>query len=258
MEIKHYAYIIRKRLWLIAAIVIVSCSLAATYSYWYAKPQYEASAKLLVGQVKDGGGLMSSIDLSMINSNIQLIKTYKEIIKTPRIMQIVAEQYPQLHQSAGELAGKVTVTSVNDTQVMSVTARDESFAGAANIVNAVSLVFSKEIPKLLQVDNVSILNQADPAAGAAPVAPNAKLNIVTAFALSLLAGLGLAFLLEYLDDTIKSEEDVRDALGLPVLTAIPKFKEREATAKGGSNLNNTETIPASGHVGRKSNVSLDA
>lgn len=258
MEIKHYGYIIKKRIWLIAVIVVLGCSMAATYSYWYAKPQYEASSKLLVGQVKEGGGLMARIDLNMINSNIQLIKTYKEIIKTPRIMQIVAEEYPELEQSAGELAGKVTVTSVNDTQVMSVTARDGSYASAARIANAVSAVFSKEIPKLLQVDNVSILNQANPSAGAAPVSPNAKLNITMAFALSLLAGLGLVFLMEYLDDTIKSEEDVRDALELPVLTVIPKFKERDTASRGGSNLKDTHSIPAAGHVGRKNNVTLDA
>ncbi|OXM13125.1 YveK family protein [Paenibacillus herberti] len=257
MELKHYAFMIRKRLWLIVAVVIMSCSLSATYSYWYAKPEYEASAKLLVGQVKDSGGLMSSLDLNLINSNIQLIKTYKEIIKTPRIMQIVAEEYPQLNQSAGQLAGKVTVTSVNDTQVMSVTARDSSFESAARIVNAVSAVFSNEIPKLLQVDNVSILNQADPGANAAPVAPNAKLNIVMAFVLSLLAGLGLAFLLEYLDDTIKTEEDVMDTLGLPVLTVIPKFKGSEVVPSGGNNRH-TKQIPAAGHVGRESNVSIDA
>ncbi|MCM3748275.1 Wzz/FepE/Etk N-terminal domain-containing protein [Paenibacillus pasadenensis] len=257
MELKHYAFMIRKRLWLITAIVVISCSLAATYSYWYAKPQYEASAKLLVGQVKDGGGLMSSLDLNLINSNIQLIKTYKEIIKTPRIMGIVAEEYPQLNQTAGELASKVTVTSVNDTQVMSVTARDMSYENAARIVNAVSVVFSNEIPKLLQVDNVSILNQADPKAKAAPVAPNAKLNIAMAFVLSLLAGMGVAFLLEYLDDTIKTEEDVAEALGLPVLTVIPKFKESEAQPSGGSSRNMNQ-IPAPGRVGRKSNVSLDA
>ncbi|WP_235680182.1 YveK family protein [Paenibacillus albicereus] len=257
MELNHYLFIIRKRLWMIAAIVVISGSLAATYSYWYAKPQYEASAKLLVGQVKDGGGLMSSLDLNLINSNIQLIKTYKEIIKTPRIMQIVAEEYPQLNQTAGELAGKVTVSSVNDTQVMSVTARDGSYESAARIVNAVSVVFSNEIPKLLQVDNVSILNQADPQASAAPVAPNAKLNIAMALALSLLAALGLAFLLEYLDDTIKTEEDVAEVLGLPVLTVIPKFKDSEALPPAGTHRDK-QPLPTASRVGRKNNVTLDA
>lgn len=254
MELKQYAYIVKKRLWLISLIVVLVCSAAGFYSLYMLQPQYEASAKLIVNKYKDQSAPMNAIDLNSINTNIQLIKTYKEIIRTPRMMQLVADQYPQLGQSAGELLGKVSVTSVNDTQVMSISVKDDSYARAAQIANAVANVFKEEIPKVMQVDNVSILNLANPQGKAAPVSPNVKMNLIMAFALSLLAGLGLAFLLDYLDDTIKREEDVHAVLGLPSLIVIPKMKPSDFQR---GNTSTKSTLPTRGIVGREQNVSLD-
>ena len=56
----------------------------------------------------------------------------------------------------------------------------------------------------------------------APVAPRRLQGIALAFALSLTFGIGLAFFLEYLDDTIRSMEDVERMLHLPTLAVIPQ------------------------------------
>ena len=60
------------------------------------------------------------------------------------------------------------------------------------------------------MQNVSILNEAktEPTVRPQPVEPNIVLNLAIGFILSLVMGLGIAFVLEYLDDTIKTEEDV--------------------------------------------------
>ncbi len=55
----------------------------------------------------------------------------------------------------------------------------------------------------------------------APIGPPRGRNILIAFLLSLGAGIGLAFLLDYLDDTLKSIEDVDRHLHLPTLALIP-------------------------------------
>ncbi len=251
MELKQYWIIVKRRLLLIALIIIVSCLSIGIYSYYFIKPQYSASAKLIVNQYKDSSSLLPSIDLGSINSTIGLIKTYKEIIRTPRIMKKVVEEYPELNVSYGELIGKVSVSSVNETQVMSVSVRDDSYEKAAKIANAVALVFQKMVPGLMKVDNVSVLDFTDPKENHGPVAPNPKLNIAVAFLLALMMGVGIAFLLDYLDDTIKTEEDIETLLGVPVLTSIPKFKESDSTERG-NKVASTKTM------GRESHVSLDS
>lgn len=60
----------------------------------------------------------------------------------------------------------------------------------------------------------------------APIGPPRLRNIFIAFLLSLMAGVGLAFLLDFLDDTVKSVEDVDRYLHLPALALIPTNRDR--------------------------------
>ncbi|MCD9024054.1 YveK family protein [Cohnella silvisoli] len=251
MELKQYWIIVKRRLLLIALIITVSCLTIGIYSYYFIQPQYQASAKLIVNQFKDSSSLLPSIDVGSINSTIGLIKTYKEIIRTPRIMKKVVEEYPELKLTYGQLIGKVSVSSVNETQVMSVSVRDDSYEKAAKAANAVAVIFQKTVPTLMKVDNVSVLDFADPKEFHGPVAPNPKLNIAVAFMLALMLGIGISFLLDYLDDTIKTEEDIETLLGVPVLTSIPRFKESDATERGNK-------VPITKTAGRENNVSLDS
>ncbi len=228
LDLRDYFRIVRKRLWLIVSIVVVVCILAGIYSLYIKNPVYEASTKIIVNQTPTQS-TAGQLDLNQINTNIQLINTYKEIIKTPAILDIVTTDYPQFNITSEELLPKVNVSSVNNTQVMTLVVRDNSYPRAAEIVNAISLVFKQEIPSLFNVQNVSILNEAkvNPTVQPGPVEPNVMLNLAIAFVVSLMIGLGIAFLLEYLDDTLKTEEDIEKILGLPTLAMIVRLGQEE-------------------------------
>ncbi len=218
---------------MIALITVVSCTAIGFYSAHFLQSQYEASAELIVNnQQADPAKTVTSIDVGSISSSTLLIKTYKEIIRTPRIMTKVATQYPDLHATAEELIAKVSVSSVNETQVMSISARDGSYKRAANMANAVSKVFQQEIKTLMKLDNVSVLNWADTTKHGVAVSPHPTTNVVVAFILSTMVGVGIAFVLDQLNNTVKSEEEIRELLGVPALAAIPKVKRRDLANKG--------------------------
>ncbi|WP_317965906.1 Wzz/FepE/Etk N-terminal domain-containing protein [Paenibacillus sp. CCS19] len=226
LEIKDYVRIIRKRLWWIVTLVVVATLLSGIVSKFVIKPEYEASTKIIVNKTSDVE--IQQLNTDTVNTNIKLIDTYKEIIKTPAIMDVVAEMYPEFGFDAEGLTEKVSVSSVNNTQVMTLIVRDRSYEKAARIVNAVSKVFQSEIPALMNVQNVSILNYAkEDGANKEPVSPNVLLNTVVALILSLLIGIGVAFLLEFMDDTLKSEDDVQQILGLPTLAMINRVSASE-------------------------------
>ena len=231
LDLRDVVKVIRKRLWWILLIVVLCTAAAGVVSYTLMSPIYSASTKLIVNQTEDA---MQQPSLSDINTNIRLIDTYKEIMLTPRILDRVAEKHPEFGLSAEQLARKIQVSSVNGTQVMTVGVLDGSYNRAADIANAVSRTFQEEIPNIMRVDNVTILNEAKHREYAAPVRPNPVLNIAIAFVISLMAALGLAFLLEYMDDTIKSEADVEKILGVPTLAVVTKmkpYKSRRRSAK---------------------------
>lgn len=225
IDLKDYIKIIRKRLWLITLFVVISCVATAIISFYFLKPTYEASTKLIVN--KSDQRQMEQLDLNAINLNLRLIDTYKEIMKTSRIMDKVVAQHPEFGLTSEQLSKRIKVSSVNNSQVMTLVIQDRSYSLAASMVNAISDIFIEEIPLILTLDNVSVLEKAKTDITPAPVKPNPKLNVAISFVLSLMVALGISFLLEYFDDTIKTEEDVRQYLGLPTLSMIMKIKDED-------------------------------
>ncbi|WP_248927147.1 YveK family protein [Paenibacillus hamazuiensis] len=233
MELKEYLQIIKKRLWLIAIVVLVSTITTIFFSYVNNVPIYQASTKLIVNKTVELDQMgKEQMDFGAMAINIRLIDTYKEIINTPAIMDKVVMRYPDLQLTPEQLASIVNVSAFNGTQVMTLSVMDTSYARAVKIVNAVSEVFQTEIPKIMKVDNVTILNPAKLTDAPKPLNSKANQYVIISFAVSLLFGIGIAFLLEYLNDTIKREEDIQKIFGAPMLSTIPIMKKSELKSSG--------------------------
>ncbi|HIW34799.1 MAG TPA: lipopolysaccharide biosynthesis protein [Candidatus Paenibacillus intestinavium] len=220
LELRDYVEIIKKRLKLIGAIVIILALVTAVVSYFFIKPEYESETMLIVN---NNSGVASGLDLNSVNLDLRLIDTYKQIIKTTAITDKVADLNPDLQLTGEQIIQLITVSSANNTQVLKISARHHDHATTVKIVNDVAAVFVQEIPKIMTVNNVSILNEAKLSVDPSPVQPNPMLNIAISIVIGLMLGVGIAFLLEYLDDTIKDPQDVAQYLDLPVLVSIPRL-----------------------------------
>ncbi len=226
MDIRQIALTIWKRAWIIVLITVVSCVATGLCSYYLLQPVYQASTKLIVSTatVEEGVPQLTWAD---VNLNIQLIATYKELIKTSSIMEEVLRQHPQIDLTVDELVTMVNVDSVNQTQVMTVVVEDTSYERAALIVNSVSEVFQSKVIEVLNVDNVTILNVANSDGVAYPIWPSPVMNIAISFILSIILGVGIAFLIEHLDDSIKNEDDVEKYAGLTTLAVIHRVEKKD-------------------------------
>ena len=206
ISLKELFQTIRKRLSLIVLITIIATTVSGMVSFFVLTPIYQSSTQLLVNQSKNELGQYSTSD---IQTNLQLINTYNVIIKSPAILGKVSEEVGG-GETASSLNSKVTVNSANNSQVVNITVQHEDPAMAALIANTTASVFQREIITLMNVDNVSILSEAT--ASSSPVKPNPTLNMAIAFVVGLMAGVGLAFLLEFLDNTVKTQQDVEQLL----------------------------------------------
>ncbi len=226
MELKLMIQMLRKRLWLIVVFVVVCTAGAGLYSKYMMTPKYEAASTLIVNKMNVEQGARG-LDLNEITSNIMLINSYKVIITSASIMDKVVQQNPGLKATSRELIDDLEVITVQNSQVITLKMKDPSYERAMNIVNAVSKVFKEEIPQIMKVDNISVLDNAKPVADPAPVSPRLKVNMAVAFAVSFLIVVGIVLLLEYLDDTVKNEHDVERYLELTTLGAIRKMKKSD-------------------------------
>lgn len=228
INLKEYLMIIKKRLWLIVLFVLLSTILTAVYSNSNYQPIYQASTKLIVNKTVEQDQLgKEQIDYGAIGVNIALMNTFKEIIKTPAIMDKVVQRHPDLNVSTEQLIAIVNVSNVNETQVMTIFARHYSHEKAVKIVNAVSDVFQMEIPKIMKVDNVTILNRAKIEDNPEPVNQKSNQHIILSFVISLMVAIGIILLLDALDDTLKTNEDIRLVFNVSTLAFIPRIKEKK-------------------------------
>ncbi len=213
---------LKKRWKLIMLLTLISALISGTISYFLLTPVYQSSTQILVNQKQSE----NQLDSTQIRSNIDMINTYSVIIKSPAILEKVIDEL-QLNQSVDQLSQKITINIQENSQVFSLTVRDSNPAKAVEIANTVSSIFQKEIKDIMKVDNVSILAKAEIKENPTPVKPNPLLNIAIAVVVGLMAGIGLAFLLEYLDNTIKDEDDIERLLDLPLLGSIQKISQHK-------------------------------
>ncbi|MES9772178.1 Wzz/FepE/Etk N-terminal domain-containing protein [Priestia megaterium] len=221
ISLRELFQVLRKRLWLIVLITIIAATVSAVISFFVLTPVYESKTQILVNQAKSDEQLYNP---QTVQTNVQLISTYNDIIKSPAILDKVIKEL-KLDKSAQSLSGQIQVTNAQDSQVAQIVVQDTSAKRATEIANTTASVFKKEVPKIMNVDNVSVLSKAALGESASPVKPQPLMNIAIAVVVGLMVGVGLSFLLEYLDNTLKTEQDIENILELPVMGVITTIKD---------------------------------
>jgi len=221
MELRDLFEIVRKRLGLIVLITVVSLLISAVVSFFLLDDVYETSTTLMVGKIQNNQ--TNTIEYNDILANQKLVNTYSEIAKSDRVLDKVIEKL-QLQLRPSNLRQKISVASVKETEIIRITVEDTDPGFATDLANAIAEVFMKEVVDIMKLDNVQVIDVAK--VPEEPVKPKPLLNIAIAGVLGLMLGLGVVFLIEYLDNTIKVSEDIEKYLELPVLGVIPMFEEK--------------------------------
>lgn len=214
LDIRQIFGIIRKRLpWLII-LPLVAAIISGAVSFFVIPPTYEASTTLLVGRAAEQGQ-MGYQDLML---NKQLVSTYSELARSRSVAESVIKAL-RLDITTTEMAKMTSVTSVKDTEIIAVKVKNADPVLAKALANQVAISFIDKVVGYSNIDNVMVVDEAiEPEF---PVSPNKKMNIAIAGVLGIMTALGLIFLLEFLDNTIKTTADVEELLGLSVLATMP-------------------------------------
>ncbi|NLX64746.1 MAG: hypothetical protein GX022_08255 [Clostridiaceae bacterium] len=124
--------------------------------------------------------------------------------------------------SAASLAGRIVVNQRGESRVIQISVNDTDPQMAMKLTNKVAEVLKKKIIEIMQIENVQIIDKAELQPN--PVSPNKRMNYIIGVILGLIAGMGIILLIIYFDNTVKTPEDVKKHLNLPVIGTIPSFK----------------------------------
>lgn len=217
LDLSKILQMLRKNVKILIILPIICLLISAIVTFFFLDSKYQASTQVLVNQKESDSQMMAQ----EVQSNIQLVNTYSEIVKSPRIIDKVSKELERAY-STSELSSMVSVTNQAESQLLNISVDSKSKNDSEHIANTVAQVFSEEVPDIMNVDNVSILSEADNTAK--QVAPKTMINLVLGIVIGLILALLIIFIKELLDKRIKSEEDVANELDIPVLGSIQKFK----------------------------------
>lgn len=203
--------------------VLILCTLATAIAgfaitHFLITPQYESSALMIVNTRQD---TTSTVTIDQINSATKLVSTYSIIIKSDTVLQQVIDDLG-LSLSYSDLKGRVTVSAVDDTQVMKITVRSNNPEWARQVCDGITAVSPDVILEAVEAGSVKVISQAS--YSDVPVSPNIKKNTMLGAMVGLVLCLGVIFLQVILDNKINTEEDVAKYLDMTVVGVIPVYE----------------------------------
>ena len=210
---------LKKRWILIVSITLVATLISGILSFFVIKPTYEASTKVFVGKEESSLEGYNTNDIQMYQ---KLLQTYAETIKTNEVIQ-AAINNTNADLSIKDVKSSLTVTPISDTQILQIKYKNNDPEVARSIIENITNEFVILSKELVPNGNVRVIEAVQLPED--PVAPNKKMNIAIAFLLGLMVSVGLVFLLEYLDNTFKTKENLERELNIPVLGLIPSCDE---------------------------------
>jgi capsular polysaccharide biosynthesis protein len=219
VELQEYLQILKKRWLLILVITISAAAVSAAVSFFVIKPTYKSDISVIIGKI----GTSSDVGSQAMNYNDvlmyqKLVKTYSELVKSRTVAEHAINSLG-LDMKPADLQKIISVSPKGDTEFLTISVKSKNAEQAMNIANQLAKSLKEVSIIVKKTDNVQILDAA-----MLPVdadSPRPLLNIAIAFFLGLMISVGLVFLLEYLDSTVKSQDDIEKLLGIPVIGVIP-------------------------------------
>lgn len=219
IDLREYFAIIKKRFWIIALITVVAMVVSGVISFFMLSPVYESKSTLIVNTEKNEETQMITGDQFSVSQKLAV--TYGEIIKSRAVLESVISNL-KLDSEYEDLVEKITVSPVKDTQIISISVQDTNPKKARDIANEIPKVFEKEVKRITKANDIQVIDKAILPEN--PIKPNKIMNVAIAAVLGMMIGLFVVFVLEYLDNKIKTPQDVEKHLDLPILGVIPNEK----------------------------------
>jgi capsular exopolysaccharide synthesis family protein len=222
MELIRYWRVMRRWAWLIILCPLVAALAAGLISVQLPKV-YEAQVSLLVRPAQPLSVVPGSAPLTAD----QVLRTYARLMtERPILERVITDE--ALRTDPVSLSHQITVTPEPNTTILDVAVRDTDADRARRTANTLVTDFIADVKEIQRSEaNAPTASSADnlvvksPAIlPTEPVSPRPLLNIALALLAGLVVGVGLAFLLDYMDQSVRSDEILRERVGLVPLGHI--------------------------------------
>lgn len=211
MTLEDIFLTLKKRWLLIVSLVVIFAGVAGWYTSYTYFPMYTTTTTVLVNRQDITLGMSSSSDFYIRED---LLSTFQGIINSVKLRNEVAQRLET------ENLGSVSVSS-DDSSIIRIKVTHADPELGAEVANMTAIVFQEMIKEMMYDMDSSILDEAVPSY--APQSMNLSTKVMIGAILGGMVGVGICFLREYLDKTVKSPKEVELILEIPIMGVIPEL-----------------------------------
>ena len=218
INIRDFLNYLKKYVLVIVAVSLVLIIGVFIYDKSIKKPLYTTYTTIILTKSNEAqtGTTITQNDILL---NQKLVETYSKIIKSKLVLEQVISETGVTY-TAEELSENVNVEAYENTEMLKILVTDQDPELAASIANSIAQVFSGEIAKIYQINNISVV---DVAVTPEEVSNNTlKRDLLLALFISIFGTIGVVFVVYYFDDTVKLTDNLEEEIGMPVVAKVFK------------------------------------
>ena len=216
------------KIWLIILAAAICFSTGYGYCKLVAEPVYQA--KTLIAAVSGNfisendalSNVTSYVTAGELSTTLALQSSFEGILSNSTALyeEVVANGNYSREYTAKEIKSSTDVKPVEDTILVAIYVKSTNPNDAVLIANDIAKISEKYITKTIDRTSVTVVNNAETAS---KVSPNtAFTSIIAGFMGALLVAV-IVLLFNFLDRSIKGEEDFKNHYNIPVLGVVPNF-----------------------------------
>ena len=218
INIRDFLNYLKKYVLVIVAVALVLIIGVFIYDKSIKKPLYTTYTTIILTKSNETqtGTTITQNDILL---NQKLVETYSKIIKSKLVLEQVISETGVTY-TAEELSENVSVEAYENTEMLKISVTDQDPELAASIANSIAQVFSGEIAKIYQINNISVV---DVAVTPEEVSNNTlKRDLLIALFIGIFGTIGVVFVVYYFDDTVKLTDNLEEEIGMPVVAKVFK------------------------------------
>lgn len=214
-----------KTKWKMMILVVSLCFAIGGVVSYTIPPTYIAKTDLLVNYTmpENESTPLQSSDIEM---SLRLIETYKHMLKSDRMLSQVIGELNETYTKS-ELLNKVSIESGNNSQIITIVAQEDTAEKSATLVNTYATTFQEQVEMLMNIRNITILNEVSVDSGIKKV----ELSLILVVAISLIIGFIITAMIiiiqEFYFTKLNTVSKIEGSLKIPNLGTLPIIKNKK-------------------------------
>lgn len=233
LDLKQLVNIFWNKRLQIISIILIFLIIGIIYTFMFITPKYKSYTSLVLAKsdsTSEDAKDTSTITQTDITLNQKLVSTYSELIKSKNVLREVIKNL-NINEDEESLKRNITVSAVKDTELIQITVTNYYPDRASDIANEIAKVFTKKVGEIYHINNVYIVDEAE--SSYIPYNINHVKDILIFIVVGFVVSIAYVLIVNLLDTTIKTAEDVEKQLEVTVLASIPVLKDDTRKMKGG-------------------------